>query len=198
MRSVNLFGMKISRWSQSAESAFVRAMELVGADCTDEEMRDAIISAADGDTTAIEEALAQVQEDMRRESRSYTTDRTIRVFTAAIQKGPVLHVDNAYAELYERERRLDKLPLYDAINELCRLSTAVRQYCEDMLRTKMNKYGKTGLVRSSQAENDLENEVDALVGPKSGREDPLLRSPTASGVVMSWVREITGLASDED
>lgn len=195
MRSLNLFGMQISRWSQSAESAFVRAMELVSTDCTDEEMRDAVISAAGGDTSAIEEALTQVKDDMRRQPRSYRTDRVFRVFTAAIKKSPVEHTDHSYAGLYRRERWLDKLPLDAAIMELCKLSPTVRQYREDVLQARRSRYKKTGWMRSVLAEERLEKKVDTLVGPTSDAHEPLLRSSTASGVLMSWTREMTGLAT---
>jgi hypothetical protein len=69
MSPPNLFGIEISRWSQSAESAFIIGMDLVGTDCADEEIRDAIIEAAHGETSAIEEALTHV-EDMRREPQT--------------------------------------------------------------------------------------------------------------------------------
>jgi hypothetical protein len=191
---LNLFGIQISRWSQSAESAFVRGMDLVRTDCTDEEIRDEIITIANGNTSAIEEALTQVQ-DMRREPQSYVTDRALRVFTAAAQKGPVPPVDSTHAELYERERRIERLPRDAAIAELGELSPAVRRYCEGMLQKKRGRYGKAGWMRSLLVERSMEKEVEALIGPESGAREPLLRSPIASGVVMSWMRDTTGLAT---
>jgi hypothetical protein len=192
--SLNLFGIQISRWSQSAESAFIKGMDLVGTDCADEKIRDAIIDAAHGETSAIEEAFTQV-EGMRREPQSYASDRARRVFAAAVQNGPVSPVDHAHAELYTRERRLEQLPQDVAIAELCELSPAVKQYCEGVLQRKRKRYEKAGWVRWLLADRRMEKEVDALVGPESRMREPLLRSPIVSGVVMAWVRDTTGLAT---
>jgi hypothetical protein len=192
--SLNLFGVQVSRWSQWAESAFSTGMDLVRTDCTDVEIRDAIIDAAYGKTSAIEEALTHV-EDMRREPQSYVTDRALRVFSAAAQNGPVRPVDPTHADLFERERRLEQLPRDAAIAELCDLSPAVRRYCEDVLQRKRKRYEKAGWVRLLLAERSMEKEVDALVGSGSGVHEPLLRSPIVGGVVMSWIRETTGLAT---
>jgi hypothetical protein len=189
---LNLFGIQISRWSQSAESAFVKGMELVRADCLDEEIRDAIRDAADGKQSAIDEALRHV-EDMRREPQSYVTDRALRVFSAAAEKGPVAPVDRTHAELYERERQLEKLPRDAAIAELCEMSPTVRRYCDNILRKKRNRYEKAGWVRILLIERNMEKEVDALVGPESRTSESLLRSPIANGIVMSWMRDTTGL-----
>jgi hypothetical protein len=189
---LNLFGIQISRWSQSAESAFAKGMELVRTDCLDEEIRDAIRDVADGKRSAIEEALRHV-EDMRREPQSYVTDRALRVFAAAAENGPVAPVDCAHAELYEREMRLEKLPRHVAIAELCELSPAVRRYCANIL-LKRNHYEKAGWIRIMLIERNMEKEVDALVGPASRASEPLLRSPIVNGIVMSWIRDTTGLA----
>jgi hypothetical protein len=169
-------------------------MDLVGTDCSDGDFRDAVIDAAGGDTSAIEEALTYVR-GLRCESQSYATDRVLRVFTAAVHKSPVPPVDSAHAELYERERRLERLPRDVAIAELGELSPTVRQYCDDVLHKKRNRYGKAGLWRSSRVELRIEKEVDALVGPESDARESLLRSPIAGGVVMSWIRDVTGLAT---
>ncbi len=188
------FWPKIARWSQAAESAFSKGMSLVRTDCTDEEMRDAIIAAAHGNVSVIGEALKQI-EDMRREPQSYVTDRALRVFGAAARNGPVAPVDPARAELFELERRLEKLPRDVAIAELCALSPRLSRYCDSALRQGKSQYGKAGLRRLISVERDMEREIDSLVGPESDARDPLLRSPIAGGVVMSWVREITGLAT---
>lgn len=166
----------------------------MGTDCSDEDVRDAVINAAGGDTSAIEEALTHVQ-GLRRESQSYATDRALRVFTAAVQKSPVPPVDSAHAEFYERGRRLERLPRDVAIAELSELSPAVRQYRDDVLHKKRNRYRNAGLWRSSRIELRIEKEVDALVGPESNAREPLLRSPITSGVLTSWVRNVTGLAT---
>ena len=191
---VRLFGIELSRWSQSAESAFFRGMDLVGTDCSDEDVRDAVIDAAGGNTSAIEEALTHVQ-DMWRESQSYATDRALRVFTAAVQRSPVPPVDSAHAEFYERERRLERLPRDVAIAELSELSPAIKRYCDDVLRKKRGRYRKFGLWRSARVELRIEKEVDGLVGPESDAHEPLLRSSITAGVVMSWIRDVTELAT---
>jgi hypothetical protein len=169
-------------------------MDLVRTDCADDKIRDAIVGAAGGETSAIEEALVHVQ-DMQREPHTYVTDRAIRVFTAAAQGGPVSPVDSSHAKHYERERNLEKLPRDAAVAELGRLSPAVRRYCEGVLQKKRNRYGKASRIRSVLEDSRMEKEVDALVGPKSDADDPLLRSPIASGIVMSWVRDVTGITT---
>jgi hypothetical protein len=192
--SLKLFGIQVSRWSEAAESAFSKGMSLVRTDCTDEEIRDVIINAAHGEASAIGEALTQV-EDMRREPQSYVTDRALRVFAAAASNGPVAPVDPATAEVFERERRLERLPRDAAIAELCELSPVLKRYCENLLRQEEKQYEKVGWRRLISVERDMEREIDRLVGPESDVHDPLVRSPIAGGVVMSWMRETTGLAT---
>ncbi len=191
--SLKLFGIQVSRWSQAAESAFSKGMSLVRADCSDEEIRDVIINAAHGEASAIREALTQV-EGMRHDPQSYVTDRALRVFAAAARNGPVATVDSASAELFERERRLEKLPRDAAIAELCELSPRLKRYCENVLRQEEKQYEKAGSRRLVSLERDMEQEIDLLVGPEADVLEPLLRSPIAGGVVMSWTRETTGLA----
>jgi hypothetical protein len=194
MRRLRLFGIEISRWSQSAESAFIRGMSLVRTDCSDEQIRDEIIEAAGGDLSAIEEAFTHV-EDMRREQQSYVTDRALRVFTAAVRRDPVRPVDNVHVELYERERWLERLPREVAVAELCELSPAIRQYCEEA-RKKRNQYATANSRKRLQIEENMENEVDVMVGPRSRAQEPLLRSSITAGVVKSWVRDVMGLTID--
>lgn len=144
---LKLFGMPISRWSQSAESVFIAGMGLMRTDRTDEEIRHEIISVANENRAAIEEALKQIK-DSEGEPPSYVTDRALRVFTAAVQNGLVPPVDSDHAELYERERRLERLPLDAAVAELGELSPAVRRYCEDVRERKEASIGMlAGLER---------------------------------------------------
>jgi hypothetical protein len=192
--SLKLFGIQVSKWSQGAESAFTKGMSLVRTDCSDDEIRDVIINAAHGEASVIREALTHV-EDMRREPKSYVTDRAFRVFTAAAEGGPVVPVDSANAELFERERRLEKLPEDTAIAELCELNPRLKRYCENMLRGNGKRYEKAGLRQLISIERDMEQEFELLVGPEADVADPLLRSPIAGGIVMYWTREISGLAT---
>jgi hypothetical protein len=192
--SLKLFGIQISRWSQAAESAFSKGMRLVRTDCTDEEIRDEIINAAHGEASVVREALTQV-EDMRRDQQSYVTDRAFRVFAAAAQNEPVAPVDLANVELFERERRLEKLPLDTAMAELCELSPTLKRYCEDVPRQEEKQYEKASWRRLISIEHEMEREIDFLVGPEADVLEPLLRSPISAGVVMSWTREATGLAA---
>lgn len=192
--SLKLFGIQVSRWSQAAESAFSKGMSLVRTDCGDEEIRDVIINAAHGEASVIREALTQV-EDMRRDQQSYVTDRAFRVFAAAAKNEPVAPVDLASAELFERERRLEELPLDTAVAELCELSPRLKRYCESVPRQEEKQYEKAGWRRLISIERDIEQEIDLLAGPEADVLEPLLRSPISGGVVMSWTRETTGLAA---
>lgn len=163
-------------------------------DCSDEEIRDVIINAAHGEASVIREALTQV-EGTQRDPQSYVTDRALRVFAAAARNEPVAPVDLVSAKLFERERRLEKLPLDIAIAELCELSPRLKRYCENVRRQGEKQYEKSGWRRLISLEQDMEQEIDFLAGPEADALEPLLRSPIAGGVVMSWTRETTGLAA---
>jgi hypothetical protein len=190
--SLKFFGIEVSRWSQAAESAFSEGMSLVRTDCTDEEIRDVIIDAAHGETSAMEGALAQV-ESMRCGPQTYVTDRALRVFDAAARGTPVAPVDPASAELFKRERRLENLPLEAAVAELCELSPALKGYCENVRRQGDGQYEKTGLRQLIAIERGMEREIERLVGPGSDVREPLVKSPIAGGVARTWIREKAGL-----
>jgi hypothetical protein len=137
-----------------------------------------IINTARGESSAIEEALTQV-EDMRREPQSYVTDRALRIFAAAARNTPVEPVDPTSAELFGRERRLEKLPRDAAVAELCEPSPELKLYCEHVLRQEEKQYEKAGWRRSMSVERDIERKVDRLVGPESDVHEPLLPQKAA-------------------
>ena len=135
---------------------------------------------------------------VRETNHSYDVDRAYRILTAAMKGEPTEPIRAENAALFERERQLGWTPLsqaFESLREVVPELDAIRVYAEQAARSPA-EFGieradnEQVVIRSGVGPPNPSHDADRMVGPKSQHPDPLIRSPVALRIAVTYTTAV--------
>jgi hypothetical protein len=170
---------------------------------SDDEAADSIAGVVKSEPDAADATLKYLSLVLETD-RSYDVDRAYRILTAAIKGEPTQPIRAENAALFERERQLGWMPLSQAFKSLSEVVPeldAIRVYAEQAARSP-TEFGIARadkdqvVIRSGVGPPNPSHDADRLVGPKSQHPDPLIRSPVALRVAVTYPTAVLAASTD--
>jgi hypothetical protein len=107
----------------------------------------------------------------------YMTDRACRILQAAMTDTEPAQISPPLRDLYERERKLGRLPLKKAFAEITRIVPEVGDLVTELARADMR--GSEALA--------LQSQLRKAIGRDAHHQDPLVQTPLAAQIVYSYL-----------
>lgn len=184
--------MRPRRVDRYAADALEAALDGALSPDSDESIRVRLRGIARENASCLRDALVML--GVAPSADDYHTNRARRLLEAALEDRPVEPPPPDRVLIFEREKRLDELPLDDAYAELCKLEPRLSDLMawaarHDQPRPRPGlRAGAKDLRRLAR----LQNAVGELVGPAVASAEPLLRSPIAARVATTYVLSLDG------
>jgi hypothetical protein len=191
-RRISNFKLSVVGYKTGNEPDWLRLKRLVYRQAMVEESDEQALTAIVGEVRRHPKAAREARELLASSISCYDADRAVRLIDAAIDGLPIKPVRPEYAELFEQEARLGRMPLREAFAEVASRVPRIERIGK---RFEESNATAVELVdeRSERSPSDVtllrdaQHEVDQIIGPQSQHPDPLLRSYLSRNIAYSWL-----------